>query len=197
MIPSSPPPAPASATSRRGLRMPQGRVRKGGKAAGCHPLTAQSEQSGQVVRFHGCWTGPLVRSTAQVRHPRDRLRPPDRPPSAGQQRRPTSTRGLMALGFAPVRANYEISRFRCKFVAKYWVKTGVILSSLTNDLSLSKADGFPVAGPATRRAAGRGRRRQVDSCDGGGVLPNPRIDDLHGGYSRFHYNKNSHPRPEA
>ena len=27
--------------------------------------------------------------------------------------------------------------------------------------------------------------------------PNPRIDDLHGGYSQFHYDQNSHPRPEA
>ena len=45
----------------------------------------------------------------------------------------------MALGFAPVRANSEISRPRCKSVANYWVKTGVILSILASDLSLRNA----------------------------------------------------------
>ena len=45
----------------------------------------------------------------------------------------------MALDFAPVRANSEISRPRCKSVANYWVKTGVILSVLTSDLRLRNA----------------------------------------------------------
>ena len=45
----------------------------------------------------------------------------------------------MALGVAPVRASSEISRPRCKSVANYWVKTGVILSVLTSDLRLRNA----------------------------------------------------------
>ena len=45
--PLLPAPALASATARRGLRMSQGRS---GKAAGCHPMTAQSERSGRVTR---------------------------------------------------------------------------------------------------------------------------------------------------
>ena len=45
----------------------------------------------------------------------------------------------MTLGFVPVRTNSEISRPRCKSVAKYWVKTCVILSILNSDLRLCNA----------------------------------------------------------